>query len=748
MPEPVKINTDIFESFNNRTKTEKKENKEPYDDKGLISAFGYTYSLKDYNDWKENRVYDINKGIQYNSVINEINTSLPQFIAYYYLKKYGFECEYDLRNYEENNENISNEKEKIHKLPYILDLYQPQIRVDIEYDGKEFHKNYANDINRDTALMYAEDNFGRSLTPVAKEIIRIREGNKLYSEEFPGIKEYTIKQKNQGFNEEYQKIIRDIYNRIRLKYTNDYNNPVPVNEIVNPIRDEKIIRRSYFEYAFKLLIDKKKQPFDYFSYNSIKKLYDNISDIPPKIREYYYTYILSNAYLCDSQNVVEVVNDFYKSKDNYRTLTRRLEANCNSFLKADLCDANRVTIESTILFIIMCKKYNNEALINDIITRKIDNKAARTLMLSDIDMQLFFSRHYKGVDDEFYQMNRFTLMNYRKDNNGKICPDAYALTLHKVRCAEGELEIAHKIRNLSQTYNITGMQALIKLLEISKVTNDEKTYNRAIYHFFGISNNSKLDKALIIETYKKEKEHQRNNENKKDRNNKKDRENKENRKDEKETKEKDENILTVLYKHKYDVCDYIRARGDLYPPELTSKNNDEIMELIKGDYYAMAYDEKTKTRAEYDKTIDIAKTFNISSLEMLFKTAETSDKLNEILSAYNINAKSFKSALAHDYILSHDYKKQGYEFAKILKNNPSLFSDMEEKKLKDINKEINDFVLNKNNWKTFVHPYFENTQRKEIKEKIKIKESFDKPNKHIKEANNRKVRNNKNRDLI
>lgn len=742
MPEPVKINADIFKSLNKGNKT---ENKEPYDDKGLINAFGYTYSLKDYNDWKENRVYDINKGIQYNSVINEINTSLPQFIAYYYLKDYGFKCEYDLRNYEENNKNIPDEKEKIHKLPYILDLYQPQIRVDIEYDGKEFHKNYANDINRDTALMYSEDEFGHSLTPVAKEIIRIREGNKLYSEEFPGIKEYTLKQRNQGFNEDYQEIIRNIYSRIRLKYTNDYNNPVSVNEIVNPIRDEKTIRKSYFEYAFKLLLDKKKQPFDYFSYNSIKNLYDNISDIPPKIREYYYTYILSNAYLCDSQNVVEVINDFYKPKDTYRTMARRLEANCNSFLKADLCDANRVTIESTILFVIMCKKYNNETLINDIITCKIDNKAARTLMLSDVDMQLFFSRHYKGVDDEFYQTNRFTLMNYRKDSNGKICPDAYALTLHKVRCAEGELEIAHKIRNLSQAYNITGMQALIKLLEISKATNDEKTYNRAIYHFFGISNNSKLDKSLIIEAYKKNRE---NKEDKKEKIEKRDRKDKENKKEKEEIKETNEDILTMLYRHKYNVCDYIRARGDLYPPELTSKNNDEIMNLIKGDYYAMASDERIKTRAKYDKTVDIAKTFNISSLEMLFKTAETSKKLNEILSAYNINAKSFKSALAHDYVLKHDYKKQGYEFSKILKNNPSLFPDMEEKRLKDINKEINDFVSDKDKWSSFIHPYFENTQRKEIKEKMAGKERFGESCKGVKREKSKKIRNNKNIDLI
>ena len=76
---------DSSENISNTQNTQNEQNiqttqnsfipKQPYNEDSFINAFGFKYSLRDYENWEKNRIYNVSKEIQYKAIINTINTA-------------------------------------------------------------------------------------------------------------------------------------------------------------------------------------------------------------------------------------------------------------------------------------------------------------------------------------------------------------------------------------------------------------------------------------------------------------------------------------------------------------------------------------------------------------------------------------------------------------------------------------------------------------------------------------------------
>lgn len=661
-------------------------NKKPYDSNSKINAFGFSYSMQDFENWEKNRVYNISKEIQYKAIINTINTSLPQFIIYYYFKDLGFDCEYELKK--NIPENILNRMESPRN--YTLDLYNPEKKLVIEYDGKEFHKDISKDIERDRKILTGpifDD-------PIAKYIVRIREGYLLYKGQNSGVKEYKISQYNQGFNKEYQDTLQKIYSEFTNRFGKfskqlDFNN-------IDVIRDEATIRCAYFEYAEKLIEEKGENIFDYYPYKDILKIYANANKpVPNEVKDKHLAFAIRTAYNYNTKYVIEAINKEYQVGDAFYKLLQRLETKYPTLKRAELCDSNRIVVQDAINLILFSKYFENETLINDLIKGNIDNKAEKTLVLSDTKTQLDFAKNYDGVDKEYYNEKKFKLMNYRKNEKGEICPEPNVLLLHKIKYEEEEWGLWHEIQSISKEFNVSPLRALFKKININEIEkegikendfpNNEKDKNKAtpdkyFDHFLGIPQVDKFN-----ETGKQFEE----------------------------TKD----ILGYLYKNKDDISNFLRLRSDFYKDVLLDKTDTEIFKLVQKSFLTEKQDDKYKIKEDLKNNLNFASSLGVNSLNTLFLSAKTSDELNKILNSYGVNASSFKTALAHDYVMKKDYDFETTQFASIIQKNPALFPDMKDLSLKEIYKETIPIVMERK-WNDLVHPFFINTQKEYIHKKM------------------------------
>ena len=668
--------------------TRNNQNRTPYNPDSPIEAFGFSFSLKDFENWEKNRVYNVSKEIQYKAIINTINTSLPQFIIYYYFKNLGFDCEYELKTH--IPENILNKMESPRN--YTLDLFNPDKKLVIEYDGKEFHKDNSKDIERDRKILTGPifEN------PIAKYIIRIREGYLLYKGQNTAVKEYRINQRNQGFNTDYQNLIKDIYIELVNKF-GTFQNTLDLNNL-DVVKDEPIIRCAYFEYAEKIIEQKGENIFDYYPYKEIIKLYKNANrQVPQEIKDKHLAFAMRTAYNYNMKFVIEAISKEYHDGDTFYQLLQRLETKYPTLKRAELCDSNRIVIQDATTLVISCKKLNNEILLNDLITGKIDNKAQKTLVLSDTKTQLDFVKKYDGVENEYYDVNKFKLMNYRKNQEGQICPNPNALLLHKIKYEEEEWGLWHEIQSLAKEYNISPIQAIFKKININNeefneakveinntLSKKEKVLPQKYFdHFLGIPQQDIFNGKDKVQNI---------NENNKD-------------------------ILNFLYRNKSTIADFLRYRSDFFKDFFLNKTDDEIFKIVQKGYIAEKQDDRYKRKEELNKNLSFATSLGVNSLNTLFVSAKDSDDLNKMVNSYKINASTFKSALAHDYIMKKDYNLETTQLASIIKSTPDLFPDMKDMSLEEINKTIMPIVMEKK-WSSLVHPYFINTQTKNIHNKM------------------------------
>lgn len=683
---------DSSENISNTQNTQNEQNiqttqnsfipKQPYNEDSFINAFGFKYSLRDYENWEKNRIYNVSKEIQYKAIINTINTSLPQYILYYYFQNLGFKCEYDLKANVVQNSQKNEEK----PLAYVLDLYDPVNRIDIEYDGKEYHKKPIKDIERDNRVL-TEPTLD---SPIARKVIRIREGGLLYNGKNNYVDEYKINQYNQGFNEGYAKVVQDIYDSLIKNYGPFENHYTPLK--IDPVANEATIRLSYFEYAEKLITEKGEQIFDYYPFKNICQLYINANkEIPQYIIQRHREYTIRTAYKYDTRFLIDTINTEYQKDDNFYSMLKKLENKYDTLKRAELCDANRITIQNAISLVLFCHRYNNRQLISDLLSAKIDNKAARILILSDTYMQLLFAKKYEGVNTPFYEDTRYKLMNYRRNEDGQICPDANVILFHRIKYEEEEWALWHELQSFANEFKISPLEAMFKKIMISNDATKVKDLSLKYYdHFLGISQNNKLSALKTkknIET---------------------------------------QDILTVLYENKAEIAEFMKARTDLYRDVYENKTEDEIYDKLKDCFLKEKNDDRYKRKQEVNQNLSFASAFGISSLDTLFKTAKDSDDLNKILNSYGVRVSPFKTALAHDFIMKKDYNLETQQFTAILKKNPSLFPDMKDLSLPEIYKKIRPTLEDNKSWSHLVHPFFTNTQEKKISENMEKISAFKK----------------------
>ena len=143
-------------------------------------------------------------------------------------------------------------------------------------------------------------------------------------------------------------------------------------------------------------------------------------------------------------------------------MLKKLENKYDTLKRAELCDANRITIQSAISLVLLCHRYNNRQLISDLLSAKIDNKAARILILSDTYMQLLFAKKYEGVNTPFYEDTRYKLMNYRRNEEGQICPDANVILFHRIKYEEEEWALWHELHSFANEFKISPLEAMFK----------------------------------------------------------------------------------------------------------------------------------------------------------------------------------------------------------------------------------------------------------------------------------------------
>lgn len=137
------------------------------------------------------------------------SSSFPEKVLYYYLKQV-FEC-------------VSNVKLEINNLKYEADIFIPEFKLAIEYDGKRFH-SFQKSIERDK-----RKNNIFELNNIT--IFRIREDD-LFFMEGKNVFNFNISSYKPNFNE----VLIKIFNKIKELFFADFTIPD-----VNLTRDEKII---------------------------------------------------------------------------------------------------------------------------------------------------------------------------------------------------------------------------------------------------------------------------------------------------------------------------------------------------------------------------------------------------------------------------------------------------------------------------------------------------------------------------